>query len=139
MLKESDKAVIRKEFEGLTGPVRLINFTQEHECNYCKETTQILNEVAELSDKITVEIYDFVKDKEKVDKYKIDKIPATVIVGDTDHAIRLFGIPSGYEFISLMDGIKMVSSGDSGLDIRTRESLKKLKKPLHFQVFVTPT
>lgn len=35
MLKDTDKTVIRKEFENLSGPVRLINFTQENECNYC--------------------------------------------------------------------------------------------------------
>jgi len=139
MLKDSDKEVIKKELSGLTKPVRIINFTQENECNYCRETTEILSEVAELSDKISVEIYDFVSDKEIVDKYKIDKIPATAIVGDIDNGIRFYGIPSGYEFISLLDSIKMVSAGSSGLDERSRKALGNLKKPIHLQVFVTPT
>jgi alkyl hydroperoxide reductase subunit AhpF len=33
----------------------------------------------------------------------------------------------------------MVSRRDSGLDAKTREFLKNLDKPLHLQVFVTPT
>jgi len=139
MLKDADKEIILKEFEKLSAPVKIINFTQEFECNYCKETNAILSEVAGLSDKIEVETLDFVRDKAIADKYGIDKIPATIITGGEDHRIKYYGIPSGYEFVSLLDDIKMISAGDSGLDQKTREQLKKLKEPLHIQVFVTPT
>jgi glutaredoxin-like protein len=139
MLKDSDREAIRKELAGLTGPVKLINFTQELECQYCRETNQILREVSEISVKITFETFNFVTDKEIVDKYKIDKIPATVVMGPDDRGIRFYGIPSGYEFISLIEDIKMVSSGNSGLQPKAKEVLAKLKSPLHMQVFVTPT
>ena len=125
--------------EGLTGPVKIINFTQQFECDYCKETNEIMREVAELSDKISVETYNFVTDKEVADKYKIDKIPATIIMGNEDRGIRFYGIPSGYEFISLLESIKMVSSGQSGLGQKSKDILRKLKEPLHLQVLVTPT
>ena len=139
MLKDSDREAIRKELAGLTGPVKLINFTQELECQYCRETNQILREVSEISDKITFETFNFVTDKDFVDKYKIDKIPATVVMGLDDRGIRFYGIPSGYEFISLIEDIKMVSSGNSGLQPKAKEVLAKLKSPLHMQIFVTPT
>ena len=139
IIRDSDKEAIKKEIAGLTGPVKLINFTQELECQYCKETNQIVKEVAELSDKATAETYNFVTDKEKVDSFKIDKIPATVIMGTDDRGIRFYGVPSGYEFISLLEAIRIVSSGNSGLQQRSKEVLGKLKKPLHLQVFVTPT
>jgi glutaredoxin-like protein len=139
ILRDADREAIRKELAGLTGPVKLVNFTQELECQYCKETNQIVREVAELSDKITVETYNFVTDKEIVDKFKIDKIPATVVMGAEDRGIRFYGIPSGYEFVSLLEDIKMASAGVSGLQPQTREVLGRLKKPLHIQVFVTPT
>jgi glutaredoxin-like protein len=117
----------------------LINFTQEMECQYCRETNSLLKEIAELSDKISVETYNFATDAEKTSKYKIDKIPATVIMGDEDKGIRFYGIPSGYEFVTLLDTIKMVSTGDSGLGLKTKEFLGQLKKPVHLQVFITPT
>ena len=139
MLKDSDREAIRKELAGLTGPVKLINFTQELECQYCRETNQILREVSEISDKITFETFNFVTDKDFVDKYKIDKIPATVVMGLDDRGIRFYGIPSGYEFISLIEDIKMVSSGNSGLQPKAKEVMAKLKSPLHMQIFVTPT
>jgi alkyl hydroperoxide reductase subunit AhpF len=100
-------------------------------------------ELAELSDKITLEVYDFVDDKEVAEQYNIDKIPATVVMkggdGAKDYNIRYFGIPSGYEFSSLIEDIMMVSAEDSGLSETTKEYLASLSEPVHLQVFVTPT
>jgi glutaredoxin-like protein len=139
IISENDKAIIKKELASLTGLVKLINFTQEIECQYCRETNSLLKEIAELSDKISVETYNFVTNAEMTAKYKIDKIPATVIMGGEDKGIRFYGIPSGYEFVTMLDTVKMVSAGDSGLSPKTREFLAQLKKPVHLQVFITPT
>ena len=115
LLSEQDQEHLRNEFAGLQQPVNLIVFTQEFECQYCRETRQITEEVAELSDNISLEIYDFVADKEIADQYNIDKIPATIIMagGDEplDYGIRYYGIPSGYEFSSLIHDILMVGEG----------------------------
>ena len=143
LLNDEIKTQIRDEFANLTGPVKLVLFTQEMECQYCTETRELATEVAGLSDKIEVEIYDFVADKEIVETYGIDKIPAMAIVkgGDEpkDYGIRLYGIPSGYEFSTLIEDIAMVSTGESGLDQSTKDELAALTTPLHLQVFVTPT
>ena len=139
LLSESDREVVKKEFSGLSGKVKIINFTQEFECDYCKQTNAAIREIAPLSDKISVETYNFILDKEMAEKFKIDKLPATIVMGEQDYGIRFFGMPSGYEFMSLLEDIKMVSSGNSGLHQKSRDILKKLKKPIHIQVFVTPT
>ena len=144
LLNDEIKSQLQNEFAGLTGPVKLVLFTQEMECQYCTETRSLAEEVAGLSDKIDVEVYDFVKDSEIVETYGIDKIPATVIMkgGDDpkDYGIRYFGIPSGYEFSSLIEDIIMVSSGDSGLIRRNqREFCEIWTVRVHLQVFVTPT
>lgn len=138
-LQEKDKAYIEKMFADLQSDVKIYNFTQEMECRYCWETRQILEELAEISDKIKLNIFDFVKDKAVADKFNIDKIPATVVSGPEDYGIRYYGIPSGYEFSSLLQTIVDVANGDSGLSKQSRELLKSLKTPLHLQVFVTPT
>ena len=143
LLNEDIRSQLQNEFAGLTGQVKLVLFTQEMECQYCSETRSLAEEVAGLSDKIDVEVYDFVKDSEIVETYGIDKIPAIAIVkgGDEpkDYGIRLYGIPSGYEFSTLIEDIAMVSTGESGLDQETKDELAILTSPLHFQVFVTPT
>ncbi|NOZ30012.1 MAG: glutaredoxin [Chloroflexi bacterium] len=143
LIGKQDQQVLREEFQNLVAPVKLVMFTQETECQYCRETRQIVEELAQLSDKITAEVRDFVTDKEAVEAYKIDKIPAIAIVrgGDEpkDYGIRYFGIPSGYEFSSLIEDILMVSQGESGLSQETKQAVAQINEPVHIQVFVTPT
>lgn len=143
LLKEAEQQHLRKEFEALEAPVKLVMFTQEMECQYCTETRQISEEVASLSANISVEIYDFVRDQEIVEQYQIDKIPAIAIVrggeDPKDYGIRFYGIPSGYEFSSLIENIMMVSCGESGLSEETKAWVAGLEEPVHLQVFVTPT
>ena len=72
-------------------------------------------------------------------EYGVDKIPAIAIVGHKDYGVRYYGIPSGYEFSSLIEAIVDVSRGETELLPATRETLAGFVEPLHFQVFVTPT
>jgi glutaredoxin-like protein len=138
-IQDKDRTVIKTRFEELDHPVKLINFTQELECMYCSETRQLMEEVAELSDKVSLEVYNFVTDKEQVSRYSIDKIPATVVEGKKDYGIRFYGIPSGFEFGTLIEAMVLASKGDSGLKPDTRAALAELAEPVHLQVFVTPT
>ena len=143
LLSEQDQEHLRNEFAGLQQPVKLIVFTQEFECQYCRETRQIAEEVAELSDDITLEVYDFVAEKEIAEQYNIDKIPATIVMvggeAAADYGIRYYGIPSGYEFSSLIQDILMVGGNNAPLAAETEQWLADLTEPVHFQVFVTPT
>ena len=139
-LQDKDKKIIETQFrEELVNPVRLVNFTQAMECQHCAETRQLAEEVAALSDKIELEVYNFAIDKEKVEEYGVDKIPAIAVVGQKDYGVRFYGIPSGYEFSSLIEDIVDVSRGEVELLPATRETLAEIAEPLHFQVFVTPT
>ncbi len=139
IIGEKDKKQIQERLKGMVNPVKLVNFTQEMECLYCRETRQLLEELTPLSDYLSLEIYDFQTDRAKAESYKIDKIPATLVLGESDYGIRFYGIPAGYEFASLLEDIIAVSKRDSGLNEKTREKLKTVTQPLHFQVFVTPT
>lgn len=143
LLKEQDRQALKAEFAALTHPVTLVVFTQKFECQYCTETRMIADEVAALSDLISVQLYDFETHREMAAQYGIDKIPATIIMRGgaqpKDYGIRLYGIPSGYEFSTLIEDIMMVSRGDSGLGPEMRTWASALTQPLHLQVFVTPT
>jgi glutaredoxin-like protein len=140
LLAEKDKAYLKTEFgKKLVNPVRLVMFTQTFACDYCKDTEQILQELAGLSELITVEIHNFVTDADKAKEYRVDKIPAVAIIGQKDYGIRFFGIPAGYEFTTLVEDLINVSRADSGLSKETRAILSGLAEPVHIQVFVTPT
>ena len=139
LIKEPQQKQLKEAFKELDGNVKLVVFTQEMECQYCEQNRLLMEDTAALSDKIAVEVYDFVSDSDAVEKYKIDKIPATVVEGDKDYGIRFYGIPAGYEFTSLIGSIVAVSKGESDLSEETKAALKKLKDPVHIQVFVTLT
>lgn len=139
-LKEKDKKEIIKRFEVLKNNVKILFFTQELECQYCHETGQLLKELCELSDKIKLETYNFITEKEVAEKYKIDKVPGIVVMSEnTDYGVRYYGIPAGYEFSSLLESIEMISTEDTQLSQDTIERVKTIDKPVHIQVFVTPT
>lgn len=139
LLNDAIRKEVRQALADLQDPVTLKVFTQAFECQYCKETRELVEEVAALSDKLSVEIYDFVKDSAVAQSYGIDKVPAVAVIGKKDYGVRLYGIPAGYEFGSLIEDIRMVSEGDSGLTPETRAAVAKLTKPIRIQVFVTPT
>jgi len=132
---------VRDLLSALQSPVTLHLFTQEFECGYCKETRQIAEEVAELSGLVTLHVHDFVGEQEFAESLGVDKIPALVINGedDRDYGLRFYGIPSGYEFTSLLEAILAVGTGEHALDPATIDYLDSLESPLHLQVFVTPT
>ena len=140
LLNEQDAKTVREHFEkNLVDPVTLLFFTQTIACQFCRETQQVLEELADLSDKITLEVYNFVGDKETADQYAIDKIPATVVMGARDYGVRFYGIPSGYEFTSLVEAVVAVSRGSARLSEATMAALAEIEDPIAIQVFVTPT
>jgi len=139
VLNDKVREQVKQKFGSLRNDVKLIVFTQEIECDYCSDTRSMAEELARLSDRIQVEVYDFQKDSGQVKKYGIDKIPAMVIEGKKDYGIRFYGVPGGYEFSSLLESVLLVSAGEADISDDTMDFLGSLSQELHFQVFVTPT
>jgi glutaredoxin-like protein len=139
ILTERDRQSVKGELAKLTGPVKLVVFSQELGSEYCAETERLVKEVAECSDQVSVEIYNLHLDREKAAAYGVDRVPAVVVEGARDYGIRFFGIPMGYEFTNLIDGMVVASSGEPRLSPETLERLQGLTEPLHIQVFATPT
>jgi glutaredoxin-like protein len=139
LLDDKLKEQIREALGDLPNPVRLVMFTQEFECDFCRETRQLVEEVAGVHDQVTAEIRNFVLDKEEADSYAIDKIPAVAVVGEKDYGIRFYGIPSGYEFSSLIESIRLASNGRPQLSPQGLDFVQRLEQPVHIQVYVTPT
>jgi alkyl hydroperoxide reductase subunit AhpF len=147
-LSASDQNEIKRLFQQLTGDVTIHYFTQREspifipgqECASCKDTRLILEEVAALSDKLHLEVHDFVADSQLAREHSIDKIPALVMTAEgVKGKVRYFGMPSGYEFSVLLGGLVDVSQAKSELAPETIEALAAVTENLHIQVFTTPT
>jgi len=123
----------------LPNPVRIVVFTQENECRYCKEAQEMAQDLAGLSDKLPVKVCDLSKDAEQAARYPVDRTPAFVIVGEQDYGIRYYGVPAGFEFTTLLALVELVGRRDSGLKPEQRAKLAGLALPVNLQVFVTLT
>lgn len=146
MLDESVEKQVKEVFEGLQQPVEILFFGNQDKTKspYSEETQQLLSEVTALSDTLHLQVYDLEQDAGLAKQYKVDGAPGFVLTGKDgdqllDYGIRYKGIPAGHEFSSLVNDLLLVSRRDSNLSEETRNFLRELDKPVHLQVFVTPT
>lgn len=141
MLSPQDEATLKQHLSSITLPVQLVLFTQTFGGSESGEVAkQILREIAALNDKVTIVEKNFVLDTEDKAKYKIDKAPAIVVLGDgIDTRMRMYGAPTGYEFVGLVEAIIVAGTGNIDLDPETMLWIQAVDTPTHIQVFSTPT
>ena len=140
LIPDDKKELFKKDLkEKLYNPVKILMFTQEVECRFCSDTRELVQELATLTDKITIEVYDFVADTHKAKEYSIDKIPALAIISEKDYGVRIYGIPYGYELQTLIEAVINISKGKTDLANKTKSILAEVKIPVHIQVFVSLT
>jgi glutaredoxin-like protein len=140
LISEKDAKLLEETFEErLRSDVRVLFFTQEHECMYCRETREFLEELTSMSDKLHLETYDLVEDAAVAEEHGVDKIPAIKLVGDHDYGVRFFGMPMGYEFTVIVEDIIDVSWGTSDMNPEVMGNIMPIDDKLHIQVFVSPT
>ena len=140
ILQAKDEEAVRKEFERLTGPVKLVVFSQELVAGeLCRQNEQLMKEVAALSDTIAIEVLNPAIDRDRATAYGVEDVPVTIVEGARDYGIRFLGIPAGYEFSNLIDAIIAVSRGEASLSEATKASLATLPNDVEIKVFSTPT
>ncbi len=125
--------------QSLINPVSLVVFTQEMECDYCREARELAQSLSSISEKIKLEVFDMLKDKEKALEFGVDKVPAIAVVGSKPSQVKFYGIPAGYEFSTLLKDIIQASREETELSPETQKVIASINKPVHIKVFVTPT
>jgi glutaredoxin-like protein len=133
-----------ESFNQLDQEVEVLFFGRQEDCEYCDQTLHLIEEVTNLSDKLSLTIFDVEINPDQAAKFNVNKTPGLVITGREsdqliDFGIRYAGVPSGHEFSSLIQDIILVSGRDSRLSQQTRELLSQVTEPVSLQVFVTPT
>jgi glutaredoxin-like protein len=148
MIPDQDRAFLKSKFsDELQNPVTIVTFTKKAdgynqaglECEFCSETDELMNELAELSEKIVVDARQFRLDDQLVKELGIDKLPAVVLMRDGMTGVRYFGIPGGFEFSSLVEDIVDVSRDSTDLSPEVKDKVHSIDQDIHIQVFVTPT
>ena len=149
LISDRDRETIRSRFsESLTGDVQIIMFTERESpiiipgketCETCAQTQELLEEVASLSDKLTLTVHEITAAQDEAQALGIDRVPAFVFKGASRGHVRFFGIPSGYEFSALIADLVDVSNVTTDLSEDTRKYLSELTEDVNIKVFTTPT
>jgi glutaredoxin-like protein len=119
--------------------VRLIFFEQSIGCDSCAPTRRMLEQLIEANEHVTLERLNLVLDKEKAAEYGVDRVPAIIVSASGHDRIRYYGAPLGHELPTLVEAVRMVATGESGLSEQSCAQLKALTRPVGLQVFFTPT
>ena len=141
LLSAQDEQTLKQDLVTIDTPVTLILFTQTIGGSESGPIArQILAEVARLNEKITVLEKNFVLDVEERTKYGVDKAPAIVVLRDgQDTRMRMYGAPTGYEFVGLIEAVLIAGTGKVDLEPATLSLIAAVSTPTNIQVFSTPT
>ncbi len=141
-LDEATRKELKSRLAALDRPVKLLFFGQgSPACGNCREQESLLEAVAAASDRIELERRDLVKDAARARELGVDKVPATLVLGEgnADYGIRFYGITTGYEFSSLVEAVEMVGKGRSDLPEELEKLALLIDRPTHLEVMVTLT
>lgn len=105
-------------------------------CPTCGQAGELAEElVAAAPDHLSLEVVDVTGQEAAV-----PEVPTLALSRPGEEArISWQGLPSGFEFATVVDAIERASSGNLGLSPETIEELDRLGDPLELMVFATPT
>jgi glutaredoxin-like protein len=148
-VREKEAEALRAHLDKrLAGPVTLDLFIEPKsaivvpgrpDCELCEETRALLEDVASLSDQIRLTVHDVRTESDLARERGVSRVPTLVLRGAARGVVRYVGIPTGLEFGTLLEDLAAVSRGATTLGAESRAKLATLSKPVHVQVFVTPT
>jgi glutaredoxin-like protein len=141
MVVEMDDATreqVRELFSALTNEVKAHLFLEEKDCLYCNDVKDMVDQLAELTDKITVVEHKGSLDASKAKEWGVEYHPAIVLHGEKEYKVKFYGIPAGHEFGALVGSIIDVSNGTTPLPPDVIEDIVSIDKPINIKVFVTP-
>ncbi len=141
MVVEMDDATKEQVIELFTGIVNDVTahlFLEEKECLYCNDVKDMVDQLGELTDKLTVVEHKGSLDTGLAKEWGVEHHPAIVLHGKDKYNVKFYGIPAGHEFGALVGSIIDVSTGTAPLPLDVIEDIVSIDKPINIKVFVTP-
>ena len=107
------------------------------ECAACGPVQELLEEVAGLSPKLTLETVDFYTNQADARASGIARIPGFTVGRAGESRMRYFGMPVQRQMPVFVSALIRASERSSPLKLETRRRIRRLKEDAHIQVFVT--
>lgn len=149
MIPLKDQEAIQAKFaQELAAPVKIDYFTQREvkldapglkPCAYCKQTQTMLQEIAGLSDLLSLRVHYFEDNPEEKTTFGVERVPGTVLRGPGKGFFKYYGIPGGTEFPAFIESIVDISRWEVLISEESVQKLQALENDVNVKVFVTPT
>ncbi len=135
MIDENLLDQMRKEFNTMKHPVRLILFTKDVGCETCPDVLKAAKAIKAKAPKIALEIYDQVMDRDKVEQYGVKQVPATIVQARNGEMVRFYGLFRDVFFRTLVKTI-LAAAEEVAPPENIRRTLSHLQHQVDIQVFV---
>jgi len=136
MISERSMEIIKASGNRLNKPVRLVLFTSDTGCPACPEMSELARAIKTHFDKIALESYDLVMDRDKSHQYGIERVPAIALQGGDGETATFYGLIEDVFLKILVDTIQSLSNTKVWFPEDVRRVLKHLDHDVKIQVFV---
>jgi glutaredoxin-like protein len=148
MISLKDQELIHQKFaQELVSPVKMDFFTEQESdlivpdrkpCTYCKPTREMLQELAALSDLVSLRVHIWESAHGERSRFGVDRIPATVLRSRDGAILKFYGMPGGTGFPGFVESITDISRRETLLSNKSAKSLRRIMDAVTVRVFVTP-
>lgn len=129
VLDDKTKKDVEQIFSVIDSEVRFKVFLNDNE--YSLKTKEILEELAQINQNLKFEFFD----EKEAAKQKVELLP---VISFAENAFY-HGIPSGYEFQTIIELIVQKAVNVFNVNQKVQENIKKIGKKSSVKVFVTPS
>ncbi len=147
MISMRDQNTLRQRFSReLKSRLRIDLFTRKQtaifvpgrECVYCEDVQTMLEELAALSPRISLTVHEYADGDKTATALGVDNVPAIVLRGQANRALRYFGMPSGAQWPGFIEALFETAGGIVQLQPETVRALKKLRSDVTLKLLITP-
>jgi alkyl hydroperoxide reductase subunit AhpF len=131
--------LIRHTLGDLGSPVTIVSYTSDVESWYSRTERELLERVAAASPNVRLRVLADRWDARREADAGIRRTPCIALIGARDPGLHYYGVPDGYELETFLGAIRAVADGRSGLGPRAIERVRSLARPIHLEVFASPT
>ncbi len=103
-------------------------------CPDCRSTLELLQEVAAVSDLVSLGVHEFGHDPELAAEYHIDRVPGIVVNGGSSRRLDLYGLPLGHFLPVLLDAMLRVAREPREPPEEVARILDEVDEPLQVRV-----
>jgi hypothetical protein len=136
MLSEQSQEIIKTSAKRLNKPVRLVLFTSDRGCTACPDMLGLARAIKAHFDKIALESYDLVMDRDKSQQYGVELVPAIVLQGGDGETATFCGLIEDVFLNILLDTIQSLSNKKVWFPDDVRRVLRHLDHDVRIRVFV---